>query len=166
IVTDRTVDSNTNPSATSPVTLATGTSDLTVDFGYYKAVTIGDFVWQDTNANGLQNTGELGIAGVTLTLTGTNGAGQTVTDHATTNSSGLYLFTEAPGTYTITVDSSNFTGTGALVGYGASPTLVGTDRTLDSNTNPSATSPATLVSAGSDLTVDFGYSKAVTIGDF
>ena len=31
-------------------------------------------------------------------------------DHATTNASGNYLFTEGPGTYTVTVDAGNFTG--------------------------------------------------------
>ena len=164
---DRTVDSNVNPSGTTPGTLPGGTSDLTVDFGYYyKNVTIGDFVWNDTNANGIQDTGETGISGVTLTLTGTNSSGGSVTDHATTDANGKYLFTEAPGTYQVTVDASNFTGTGALVGYNASPTLQGTNTAIDSNNNPSSTTPATLSPGGSDLTVDFGYYKLVTIGDF
>src|SRR5206468_1093855 len=117
-------------------TLAGGGSDLTIDFGFYKKVTIGDFVWNDSNANGIQNGGEPGINGVTLTLTGTNGAGVAVTDHATTSGNGGYLFTEAPGTYTVTVDASNFSGAGALVGFSASPTGQGTT-TTDSNANPS-----------------------------
>src|SRR5437660_1176343 len=98
----------------------------------------------------MQNTGEPGIAGVTLTLTGSTGAGVSVTDHATTSASGAYQFTEAPGAYTVTVDASNFTGTGVLVGYAASATLQGSDRTLDSNVNPSGTTPAALPSGGSD----------------
>jgi hypothetical protein len=59
----------------------------TVDFGYYQSVSIGNFVWSDTNGNGVQDAGELGLAGVTLTLTGTNGAGvasTTVIDYAAT----------------------------------------------------------------------------------
>ena len=94
--------------------LTSGGSDETVDFGYYKPITIGDFVWNDSNANGIQDSGEPGINGVTLTLTGTSGTGAAVTDHATTTGNGAYLFTEAPGTYTVTVDASNFTGSGAL----------------------------------------------------
>src|SRR5205807_109436 len=70
-------------------------------------VTIGDFVWQDANGNGIQNSGEAGIKGVTLTLTGTDHNGVPVTDHATTDSTGHYLFTEIAGTYIVTVDSSN-----------------------------------------------------------
>ena len=163
------IDSNVNPSSTNPVALAGGSSDLTVDFGYYKGVTIGNFVWNDVNANGIQDAGEAGINGVTLTLTGTNSAGAAVTDHTTTSGNGGYLFTEAPGTYTVTVDASNFTGTGALVGYTASPTLQGTDRTIDSNVNPSGTSPATLSGGSSDLTVDFGYynpASLAALGDY
>ena len=137
-------DSNANPSPTTPPTLTSGGSDETVDFGYYKPITIGDFVWNDSNANGIQDSGEAGINGVTLTLTGTNGSGQSVTDHATTSGNGGYLFTEAPGTYTVTVDASNFTTGGALAGYFASPTLQGTNRAIDSNPNPSGTTPGTL----------------------
>ena len=50
-------------------------SDLTLDFGFYQPVTVGDFVWNDLNGNGVQDAGEPAIPGVTLTLTGTTGAG-------------------------------------------------------------------------------------------
>jgi len=157
-------DSNTNPSSTTPGTLPGASSDLTVDFGFYKPVTIGDFVWTDTNANGIQDSGEAGINGVTLTLTGTNGAGVAVTDHATTSGNGGYLFTEAPGTYTVTVDASNFATGGALAGYFVSPTLAGTNRAVDSNVSPSGTTPAALPGGSSDLTIDFGYYKQFAPG--
>src|SRR5262249_49463469 len=141
-----------------PGTLPGGSNDLTLDFGYYKPVTIGDFVWNDINANGCQDAGELGISGVTLTLTGTNGSGNAVTDHATTDANGKYLFTEAPGTYTVTVDANNFAAGGALFGFIVSPTLNPACGTaLDSNPNPSGTTPGTLPGGSSDLTVDFGY---------
>ena len=115
-------------------------------------VTIGDFVWNDVNANGIQNAGEAGINGVTLTLSGTDGTGQSVTDHATTSGNGAYLFTEAPGTYTVTVDASNFTAGGALAAFTASPTLQGGNTALDSNPNPSGTTfPGALPGGRSDL---------------
>jgi len=163
---DRSVDSNPNPSGTTPSTLPSGASDLTLDFGYYRPVTTGDFVWNDTNGNGIQDAGEPGINGVTLTLTGTTGAGSAVTDHATTSGNGAYLFTEAPGTYTVTVDASNFAGAGPLAGYTATPTLQGADRSVDSNPNPSGTTPGALPSGGSDLTIDFGFYQPVRTGDF
>src|SRR5205814_9876315 len=69
------------------------------------------------------------------------------------------------GTYTLSVDASNFTGGGALVGYTPSPTLQGGNTATDSNPNPSGTTPATL-NSGSDLTIDFGYYQNAAIGDF
>ena len=129
-------------------------------------MTIGNLVWHDGNANGLQDSGEAGIPNVTLTLSGTDYLGNPVTDHATTNTNGIYLFTEAPGSYTVTVDAGNFTGSGALAGYTSSLILQGPDRTIDSNSNPSGTSPGILPAGGSDLTVDFGFYKPASIGDF
>jgi uncharacterized repeat protein (TIGR01451 family) len=82
-----------------------------------------------------------------------------VTDHATTDATGHYLFTEAPGTYTVTVDASNFAGGGALAGYTPTPTLQGSNRSVDSNPSPSGTTPGTLPGGASDTTVDFGYYK-------
>ncbi len=156
-------DSNVNPSATTPTTLTSGASDNTIDFGYYLPVTIGNYVWLDSNGNGVQDVTESGIPGVTLTLTGTSSSGKAVTDTATTDASGAYSFSEPPGTYTVTVDASNLTN--ALAGYSATATGKGTPST-DSNPNPSPTSPSTLASGASDNNVDFGYYAPVTIGDF
>ena len=156
-------DSNAQPAATTPNALPGGSSDLTLDFGYFKKVTVGDFVWNDTNANGVQDSGETGINGVALTLTGTNGAGQAVTDHATTSGNGGYLFTETPGTYTVTVDASNFATGGVLAAFLVSPTLVGGNRAVDSNVSPSSTNPSFLPGGNSDLTLDFGYYQKFTI---
>ena len=160
-------DSNPSPSGTTPTDLTPGgSSDLTVDFGYYQKVMIGDFVWNDANANGIQDTGETGIQGVTLTLNGTSDAGTTITDTATTDSTGHYLFTEVPGTYNVSIDAANFNSGNALHGYTASPTGKGTTST-DSNPSPSGTTPTDLTPGGSsDLTVDFGYYQKVMIGDF
>ena len=61
-------NSQTDPYA---VTLTPGApNNLTADFGYYvKPAALGNFVWIDTNNNGLQDTGEPGIDGVEVTLT-------------------------------------------------------------------------------------------------
>ena len=57
---------------------------------------------------------------------------------ATTDSNGAYLFTEAPGTYTVSVDAIN----PALAGYAATATGKGTAAT-DSNST-GTTTPGTL----------------------
>ncbi|WP_439624505.1 SdrD B-like domain-containing protein [Gemmata sp.] len=151
---------------TTPAALTSGGEDLTLDFGYYRPVTVGDFVWNDANANGIQDTGELGIAGVTLTLAGTDGAGNAVSLTDTTDADGKYEFTAlAPGTYQITVAAANFAAGGTLRGYSASPTGQGTAAT-DSNGSPSGTTPLALESGDDDPTIDFGYYAPVTIGDF
>src|ERR1043166_6688724 len=150
-------DSNPSPSGTTPGTLPSGGSDQTVDFGFYQNVTIGNFVWNDTNGNGIQDNGEPGIPGVTLTLTGTNGSGQSITQTTTTDANGFYQFTEAPGTYTISVTTPT--------GYVPTATGQGTTAT-DSNLTPSGTTPGTLPSGGSDQTIDFGFYQNVTIGNF
>ena len=134
---------------------------MTIDFGFYKPVTIGDLVWNDANANGIQDVNEAGIAGVTLTLTGTTAAGSAVTATTTTDAGGHYLFTEPPGTYTVAVT--------APAGYTATVTGKGTPGT-DSNPSPSGTTPSALPQGTNDLTIDFGFYKTsktlVTIGDY
>lgn len=47
--------------------------DMTVDFGFGRP-TIGDFVWNDLNEDGDQDTGEIGIPGVTVSLHTSGGA--------------------------------------------------------------------------------------------
>ena len=58
------------------------------------------FVYNDADNNGLKETGEAGIAGVLVTLSGANGFHMT----QTTDSNGFYDFTNlAPGTYAIRI---------------------------------------------------------------
>lgn len=72
----------------------------TVDFGLVKLASLGDFVWEDSNNNGRQETGEPPIANVAVTLTGADGSTATTT----TNANGIYTFTNLlPGLpYTVT----------------------------------------------------------------
>jgi hypothetical protein len=108
--------------------------------------TIGDFVWNDTNGNGIQDAGEPGIAGVGLSLK--NSAGSVVAT-ATTNGAGGYSFTGlCAGTYTVTVTAPPANLTPTICTNGSSS---GTD---------SNCSPATVNLPGNnstDLTIDFGY---------
>ncbi|GAB3911918.1 hypothetical protein GCM10029964_118790 [Kibdelosporangium lantanae] len=78
-----------------PVTLsATTPENLDVDAGLVPPENrIGDLVWQDTNANGIQDTGEPGLPDVAVTL----GDRKTVTGR-----DGRYRFSGMPdGTYTV-----------------------------------------------------------------
>jgi hypothetical protein len=83
--------------------LTSGENNLDYDAGYFKPATIGDYVWTDTNGNGIQDNGEPGVPGVIVVLSGTDGAGNPVSLTTTTNGTGNYNFTGlVPGTYKVT----------------------------------------------------------------
>ena len=57
---------NHNPKGT---LVKVGTQDnMTLDFGFIQELCLGDRVWEDTNANGIQDDGESGIANVRVNL--------------------------------------------------------------------------------------------------
>jgi hypothetical protein len=78
------------------------------DVALYRPISIGNRVWDDLNANGLQDESEPGIGDATVTLTGTNGLGDPVSLSKTTDSSGEYWFNGlAPGTYAVSFTAPN-----------------------------------------------------------
>ena len=95
---DDNIDSDVNASGvTSCINLPQGATNYTVDAGHFRASSIGDFVWNDLNGNGLQDGGEPGISGVTVKLYDDLGTLQATT---TTNSAGTYIFMNVlPGDY-------------------------------------------------------------------
>ncbi len=82
-----------------PVSVAPGQTVEQIDFGYIPLTNtgaIGDRVWFDANANGIQDPGEAGIAGVELTLSNSDGSPVTGVGTVTSNANGDYLFTNVP----------------------------------------------------------------------
>ena len=60
------------------------------------------YVYLDNNANGTFDSGDTGLSGVTVTLTGTHYLGQSVSLTTQTNAQGFYVFAGLlPGTYTL-----------------------------------------------------------------
>lgn len=113
---------------------------------------IGDTIFRDWNGNGLQDTGEEGMPGVTVTLSGAASA------TATTDANGNYLFSGLnPGSYTVTMPNP---GTGGVPsGY-----------TLTADPNGGTINPTYSLTLATDekrLDVDFGYKPggAGSIGD-
>ncbi|ACL23239.1 SdrD B-like domain-containing protein [Chloroflexus aggregans] len=77
------------------------TSNTTIDFGLYRTTAIGNLVWFDANGNGLRDTGEPGIGGITVALRNSSGATVTTT---TTLGDGSYAFNNVtPGTYSLQI---------------------------------------------------------------
>ena len=137
--------------------LAAGSNDDTVDFGYTGTGSLGDTVWYDVNNNGVQEGTELGLAGVTVTISAdVDGDGvDEYTDTAVTDAGGNYHFDHLPAAdYTISV------ATGTLPA-GATPTY-----DLDSATSsPDSTTLYTLGVGENTDRVDFGYTGSGAIGD-
>ena len=78
------------PDPTGPIVVAAGDFYEQADFGYYLVTggnaSIGDTVWYDYDADGIQDDNEPGIPGVTVTVTGSNG----LTYPGTTDANGKY----------------------------------------------------------------------------
>ncbi len=153
-----TADSDVSPSTgtTASITLANGESNRTVDAGLYLPSSIGDRVWLDQNANGIQDTGETGLAGVTVHLL--DAASATVAS-TTTNATGTYLFNDLkPGTYSITVI--------APPDHLFSPQNIGADDTVDSDVSSAgASGPYVLVTGKRNSTADAGlYPAPASLG--
>ncbi len=124
--------------------------NLTLDFGLRGTGSIGDFVWNDTNGNGIQDPTETGISGATVTLTYPDGT----TVNTTTNGTGGYLFSNLPPTgvgqsYTVTFTTP--------AGYTASPANQGGDDAKDSDPVSGVVSGITLTAGQSNLTIDAGF---------
>lgn len=84
-----------------------GTFDDNSDFGFVSRVSLGNLVWNDVNNNGVFDSGESGIANVSVQLM--DSTGNTVLQTTTTDANGRYLFSGlTPGTYVVRIPSSNF----------------------------------------------------------
>jgi uncharacterized repeat protein (TIGR01451 family) len=84
-----------------PLTVAVGRPVTAINFGETVGSVAGG-VYNDSNDNGVRDPNEPVIAGVTVTLSGTDAHGQPVTRTAVTAEDGSYLFTGVPGgTYQI-----------------------------------------------------------------
>ena len=135
---------------------------LTADFGYVGTGSIGDTIWQNLDGDSVQDAGELGLAGVTVTLTGVdvNGDGTPDTFTTTTLADGSYAFTGLPpGSYTVTVDTSTLPGGATSMSPNFDP-----DGTPDSTTSATLT----LTDPGLPMVrndIDFGYIGQGTIGN-
>ncbi len=143
------VDSDQNASGYSgDIDMTIGESDKTIDAGFYRLASVGDRVWNDLDADGVQDGGEVGIPGITVNLAGPNA----LSLQTTTDASGNYSFTGlVPGIYTVTIDESSL----PFAGYETYE--------LDGTLNHSTT--VTLISNDARTDVDFGYAYLTSIGD-
>ncbi len=142
-------DANTTTGLTTTITLTAGQVDNTIDAGLKAAsAALGDFVWYDVNRNGIQDTNEKGISGVTVKLYDGSGA---VVSSTTTDSTGHYGFTGlAAGSYKV-----GFTNP---TGYKITTQDAGGNDAKDSDANASTglTGLITLTAGQVNNTIDAG----------
>ncbi|HWL45507.1 MAG TPA: SdrD B-like domain-containing protein [Ilumatobacter sp.] len=169
---DDAIDSDADPATgrVSITTPATGNNsevpgeadDPTIDAGFVApSVSVGDFVWVDTDRDGIQDSGEPGIPGVVLVLTGPDGGpvvdvfGNPV-GPVTTDADGRYLFPNLPAgvAYTVTIDQA--ASAAALAPYVPTTAGAGSNPARDSSTG-SATSAVLPNNGDHDPTLDFGF---------
>ncbi|MBI1225510.1 MAG: T9SS type A sorting domain-containing protein [Bacteroidetes bacterium] len=132
------------------VTDATGCT-TSCSFTLYQPAKLGDFTWIDTDEDGIQDTGEVGIDGVHVTVTGTTIYGNNYTASMNTGPNGMYMFVVQPGSYKLTFSIPN--------GYLISLQNQGSDDAIDSDVNPLTNMTAfyTLASGEINLTIDAGF---------
>lgn len=154
-----TVDPNGGNDSTSTLTLTVGENNLAQDFAYFVSCSIGNFVWDDSNGNGIQDPGETGHQGISVHLL--DGSGNVVNDPAhpgtpyvlLTDSNGGYLFSGLlPGTYQVQFvlpANNSFTSQ-----------FSGGNPALDSNPDFSGTVSVTLGASEANTTIDAGLLGA------
>ena len=172
-------------------------SDHTFDFGLVAQgpLRLGNRVFVDTNNNGVQDGGELGVAEVEVQLWSANPAGAPVAQEGTalTDANGFYVFNDLfAGDYIVAIPDTEVLPGGDLVGHtsstgnGAAPDADNTP-VIDFDDNGDAASgfaaislPVTLTQGGeptgesneggwvdnnSNLSVDFGFVPVVSLGN-
>lgn len=171
-------DVNNTPGAasfgrTTTFTVNAGQQITNVDAGLVPQsstrASLGDFVWEDLDRDGIQDAGEPGIAGIAVALLDAssnpidadNNAGNGIQPLTTTTDAfGYYQFTNLlPGNYIVSFTKPT--------GYTISAAFQGSDVSIDNNANPAngRSSLVTLLAADRVSTIDCGmYNSTQAIG--
>jgi hypothetical protein len=130
----------------------------TYDFGIFKTNGLGDMVFLDADADGIQDAGEAGIAGVTVNLRNTSGA---LLASTATDATGYYYFYDPSqyGTYNYNIEF--------ITPAGFSPSLSnqGTDDTKDSDPVGGTITNVTVPAGVWDYSFDAGFSPLMAVGN-
>lgn len=152
-----------NEGKTGAYSVTSGGSNLTVDAGYFKA-RIGNYVWIDTNGDGLQNEAAAnGLNGITVELyqNDTNNKIDTTTTKSVGGATGYYYFEnlDAGNYYVKVVESGN---------YHRTLQTQGADTDIDSNVDQATgfSSLITLTDGQENYSIDAGLYSYATIGDY
>ena len=148
--------------------------DPTIDAGYVPVlVSIGDYVWLDADADGIQDEGESPVPGVEVRLLSADG--ETVVATTTTDENGYYVFTDLLNSTDYIVE---FPTSVVIDGVTRGLTVPGAGDSSSADSNaavstgraPVTTPPTGRNSAepgeADDPTIDAGYAVKVSAGDY
>ena len=126
---------------------------MDADFGYRVGASVGNRVWVDRDADGVQEAGEPGINGVRVYVDldndNTYDAGEPNT--ITSGDGAYYIGNLSPGTFAVRVDGSTLPS--------------GAVQTFDLNGGLDHEAAVTLIAAEHRGDLDFGYRGSLSIGD-
>ncbi len=157
-----------------------GFANLRQDFGLFRPLSLGNFVWEDANNNGILDAGETPLAGVSIGLVDANGL---ILATTTTNAAGEYLFTNlAPGTYIVRATTpAGFASSTGKNGSASGPFEPAPQTTINNSDHGTAVgnfaqsvvtlagfgTPANPDAAGTaNLRQDFGFFRPQALGNF
>jgi len=143
-------------------------SNLTVDFGFFDDAVIGNYVWEDVNADGQQGPSALepGINDVVVNLYDVNDPTTIIATTTTgenpddASQQGYYLFDKLiPGEYFVEVVPPT--------GFIITEQDLGNNDALDSDVDETGRTPSSVLGAGDeDLTLDAGIYLSAKVGDY
>lgn len=125
-------------------------NSLSVNFSYHAAAnrSVSGTIWDDANWNGAIDSGEPGIAGVTIALL----QGSNVITTASTAADGTYSFSGLPsGTYTVQVTDNSAVLSNYFTTY----------EKTEGTTSPFNGQETVNLSSGNQTGITFGYSSAI-----
>jgi SdrD B-like domain len=156
-------DANINTGITPTFTVNGGDNLTYIDAGIilqnmYKA-SLGDFVWNDLNQNGIQDAGEPGIPNVTVNLL--NAAGTSILSTTTTDAFGNYGFSglDSIGYVLEFLTPAGFTRT-LQHSFGSA-----TANNSDANATTGRTNVVTLIAGERNPTIDAGFYESFPLGN-
>ncbi len=139
--------------------LMEGQSDISIDAGIMATSGIGNFVWEDLNGNGIQDSGEPPVANFRVELHAENGdfVASTYSDI-----NGHYLFDEVtPGDYYLQYFPTNF-----AITFGNQGSDDNIDSDVDGSNGMGTTQIFSIVPGEQNLNFDVGLYKCVSVGNY
>ena len=154
---DNDADPN-NGNMTEVFSVASGENNTTIDACFrtpeLPPACIGDFVWLDGDGDGIQDSGEPGIFGVTVKLLDPNG---TVLQTTTTDEGGKYKFTTPPGSYKVMFNTPPDLEPCPQTGNAGT----GNNSDNDNNPNTGMTDVFFVNQGGNDTTIDACFRTSI-----